>query len=293
MAINLNNSCPPLSAPVAHIPGKPMPAGGSPVPFSRRTRTGLWTATYVLIDALSVAALWIPLFNMSLAFDRYRMLDLTHKFLALALIVALYSSISLTTRGGDETRIFDVRHSASRLAISSGLAFTIIILIVFKFPQHVDPFVAVRTCLFATSGLLMLAMVRTGMTWVISRAIIAGRVHVFEAINVGMQCDPTPSFQSAYPTGKHVRVAHNVRVENARDLVALSVIIARQKIDCIYVSSVWNQAPAVARYLRVLQRTSCCRWALSSSCLAVRPMGIPPGRQIFPPVCMRPIFSRT
>jgi hypothetical protein len=233
----------------------------------------VWATAFVAGDIVSLALLCVPAFNIGHVMARYGILDPSGQFLSLALLGALYIAISLATRVCDTAKIFDLGHSARRLALSGGVTFAAV-LAAHNVPRHSDAHVAIKLCLVAAIALLVLSCAKTSICWAANRRIAAGATHVFEAVSIGIGCDPTASPQIAKSSGNYTRTARNIRLENARDLATLSRAIAREKIDCVYVSSVWTQTPAVTRYLSALQNSTCRMTVLPTSCpLDARPGG--------------------
>jgi hypothetical protein len=196
-----------------------------------------WGATLWSIDAISIAILCVPLVNAESAFGRYWTFNLGHELLIMAGSVALYISIGSVTRGHDETGIFDFGFSRRLLVVSVGV--TLATIATANTFARVSDFYSLKSlCFLTTSVYLVLTAFRTGILFLLDRMISSDRAYVFRALSVGICCDPPEPFEIARHTKNYVRTVDSYRFESVRDLVALSGIVAREKIDRVYVSSV-------------------------------------------------------
>jgi hypothetical protein len=273
MAMDLNDLLSLAGGAPAAMPRQTLHADDGRALHSRQINPRIWTTAFLAGDIVGLALLCVPTFNIGHIVARYGILDPSRKILSLALLGALYIAISLATGVCDTAKIFDLGHSARRLALSGGVTFAAV-LAAHNVPRHSDAHVAIKLCLVAAIALLVLSCAKTSICWAANRRIAAGATHVFEAVSIGIGCDPTASPQIAKSSGNYTRTARNIRLESARDLATLSRAIAREKIDCVYVSSVWTQMPAVTRYLSALQNSTCRMTVLPTSCpLDARPGG--------------------
>jgi hypothetical protein len=273
VAIDLDNLSSLSSDAGATMPLRSPAVDDGLVADTRRINPRIWATTFILVDVVALLWLWVPAFNIAHVLGRYCALDAAGQILALGLVALIYALTSATSRAEGAAQLFDLRRSARRFAI--GLALILAALAIAQtVPRHSEAHVAIKLCLVALMALLAMAAARTGMAWVLARKIAAGGVYVFQAINVGIGCDPTPPSDIARLTDNYACATRNMRLENARELAALSRLIADDKVDCIYVSSVWSKAPAVARHLQVLQKSAHRACALPTSCpLDLRPSG--------------------
>jgi hypothetical protein len=233
----------------------------------------IWARVFALTDVAGLTALCIPAFNLGHMVARYGALASPGRAAAPALLAALYVAISFASGAHASAKIFDLRKSVRRLALSVGAAIAAIF-VAHSVPRHGEAHVAIKLCLVAALALAALSTAKFCIAWAVDRRIAAGSAHFFRALNVGIGCDPTPPSQVARLSQNYAYAARNIRLESARDLAALSDMIADKKIDCVYVSSVWSQSPAVTRYLGALQNSVCRGSALPTRCsLDIRQTG--------------------
>jgi hypothetical protein len=273
VAIDLDNLSSLSGDAGATLPVQLLAADNGRVADARQISPRFWATTFVLVDIVALLWLWVPAFNIAHILGRYWALDMARQMLALGLVALIYALARAGSGVDDATQLFDLRRSARRFAI--GLALILAVLAVAQsVPRHSEAHVAIKLCLVALMALLALTAARTGMAWALARKISAGGTYVFQAINVGIGCDPSPPSEIARLTGNYACATRTMRLENVRELGALSRLIADDEVDCIYVSSVWSKAPAVAHYLQVLQRSAGRACALPTHCpLELRPSG--------------------
>jgi hypothetical protein len=233
----------------------------------------IWATAFVASEIVGLGLLCVAAFNFSHLAARYGSLDPSSKLLSLMVLAALYIAIRSATGIYDAVQVFDLTHSARQLALSAGVAFAAI-LVAHHVPRHSEAHVAIKLCLVTAIALLALSSLKTTVCWAFSRGIAAGRVYVSQAMSIGIGCDPIPSPQIEKLSRNHTRATRAIRLDNARDLAALSRTIAREKIDRVYVSSLWSHAPTVTRYLSALQTSACRSSTLPTGCpKATRPGG--------------------
>jgi hypothetical protein len=99
-------------------------------------------------------------------------------------------------------------------------------------------------------------------------------VHAFRAMSEGIGCDPADLAPIPRFFGNETNIS-NMRVDDARDLAALSNLMVHEKLDCVFVSSVWSRAQTVKRLLTALQISACARSGLPRICvLDPQPSGL-------------------
>jgi hypothetical protein len=85
-------------------------------------------------------------------------------------------------------------------------------------------------------------------------------------VSVGIGCDPADLAQIARFFGNETNIG-NMRLDDARDLAALSNLMVHEKLNCVFVSSVWSRAQTFKRLLTALQISACGRSGLPKSCV--------------------------